>query len=77
MGSPAPSSAIPSISGAILPSGRRLSAALGPGADPRVVRVLETTFSGALLTAGMGHMSSTDIPEFVAGAADLMTGPTP
>ena len=56
---------------------RRLSAALGPGADPRVVRVLETTFSGALLTAGMGHMSSTDIPEFVAGAADLMTGPTP
>jgi len=41
------------------------------------VRVLETTFSGALLTAGMGHMSSTDIPEFVAGAADLMTGPTP
>ena len=51
---------------------RRLSAALGHGVDPRVVGVLETTFAGALLTAGMGHMSSMDIPEFVAGAADLM-----
>jgi AcrR family transcriptional regulator len=53
---------------------RRLAAALGPDVDPRVVRVLETTFSGALLTAGMGHMSSMEIPEFVAGAADLMAG---
>jgi AcrR family transcriptional regulator len=53
---------------------RRLAAALGADADPRVVRVLETTFSGALLMAGMGHMSSMDIPEFVAGAADLMVG---
>ena len=53
---------------------RRLSAALGRDADRRVVSVLETTFSGALLTAGMGHMSSMDIPEFVAGAADLMMG---
>jgi AcrR family transcriptional regulator len=51
---------------------RRLSEALGPDADPRVVGVLDSTFAGALLTAGMGHMSSMDIPEFVAGAADLM-----
>jgi AcrR family transcriptional regulator len=51
---------------------RRLSAVLGPECDRRVVSVLETTFSGALLTAGMGHMSSMDIPEFVAGAADLL-----
>jgi AcrR family transcriptional regulator len=51
---------------------RRLAAVLGPESDPRVVSVLETTFSGALLTAGMGHMSSMDIPEFVAGAADLL-----
>ncbi len=56
---------------------RRLFAALGSDADPRVVRVLETTFAGALLTAGMGHMSSLDIPEFVAGAADLMVASAP
>ncbi len=53
---------------------RRLAAAVGPGVDPRVVRVLETSFSGALLAAGMGHMSSRDIPEFVADAAELMLG---
>ena len=53
---------------------RRLAAAVGPGVDPMVVRVLETSFSGALLAAGMGHLSSPDIPEFVAAAADLMLG---
>ncbi len=53
---------------------RRLSAALGTGVDPMVVRVLETTFSGALLAAGMGHMSSTEVPDFVAEAAALMVG---
>ncbi len=51
---------------------RRLAAAVGPDVDPMVVRVLETSFSGALLAAGMGHMASPDIPEFVADAADLM-----
>jgi AcrR family transcriptional regulator len=54
---------------------RRLTAALGPGVDPMVVRVLETSFSGALLTAGMGHMSYLDIPEFLADAAELLVGP--
>jgi AcrR family transcriptional regulator len=54
---------------------RRLAAAVGPGVDPLVVRVLETSFSGALLAAGMGHMSSTDIPAFVADAARLLVGP--
>jgi AcrR family transcriptional regulator len=54
---------------------RRLAAALGPGVDPMVVRVLETSFSGALLTAGMGHMSYLDIPGFLADAAALMVGP--
>jgi AcrR family transcriptional regulator len=53
---------------------RRLASALGPDVDPMVVRVLETTFSGALLAAGMGHMASADIPGFVAGAAALMVG---
>ena len=50
----------------------RLATAVGPDADPMVVRVLQTSFSGALLEAGMGHMSSMDIPEFVAAAASLM-----
>jgi AcrR family transcriptional regulator len=54
---------------------RRLAAAVGPGVDPLVVRVLETSFSGALLAAGMGHMSSTDIPAFLADAARLLVGP--
>jgi AcrR family transcriptional regulator len=53
---------------------RRLAAAVGPGVDPTVVRVLETSFSGALLASGMGHMSSLDIPAFVADAAVLMLG---
>ena len=30
-----------------------------------MVRVLETRFSGALLTAGMGHMPFRDIPDFL------------
>jgi AcrR family transcriptional regulator len=51
---------------------RRLATALGAGVDPAVVRVLETTFWGSLLAAGMGHMASEEIPGFVAGAADLM-----
>jgi AcrR family transcriptional regulator len=50
----------------------RLATAVGPDVDPMVVRVLQTSYSGALLAAGMGHMSSMDVPEFVAAAADLM-----
>ncbi len=52
---------------------RRLTAALGPDVDPRVVRVLEAAYSGALLTAGIGHMSFLDVPAFVAEAATLLT----
>jgi AcrR family transcriptional regulator len=43
-----------------------------PGVDPRVVRVLEACYSGALLTAGTGHRSFLDIPTFVADAATLL-----
>ncbi len=50
----------------------RLVAAVGADVDPRVVRVLETSYSGALLAAGTGHRSFLDIPEFVAGAAELL-----
>jgi AcrR family transcriptional regulator len=55
---------------------RRLTAALGPGVDPRVVRVLEAVYSGALLTAGTGHMSFLDVPAFVAEAATLLVDGT-
>jgi len=51
---------------------RRLTAAIGPGIDPRVVRVLEASYSGALLTAGTGHRSFLDIPAFVADAAGML-----
>ena len=51
---------------------RRLTVALGSGVDPRVVRVLEAAYSGALLTAGIGHMSFLDVPAFVAEAATLL-----
>ncbi len=52
---------------------RRLTAALGPDVDSRVVRVLEASYSGALLTAGTGHRSFFDIPAFVADAAAMLT----
>ncbi len=55
---------------------RRLTAALGPGVDSRVVRVLEAAYSGALLTAGTGHTSFLDVPAFVADAASLMVDDT-
>ena len=51
---------------------RRLVAALGSDVDPRVARVLEAAYSGALLTAGTGHMSFGDVPAFVAEAATLL-----
>jgi AcrR family transcriptional regulator len=51
---------------------RRLVAAVGPEVDPLVVRVLETSYSGALLAAGTGHRSFHDIPDFVADAAVLL-----
>ncbi len=55
---------------------RTIAAAMGPGVDPSIVQVLETTFTGALLIAGMGHMRFADIPDFVVGAAELMMRPT-
>ncbi len=53
---------------------RRLAAAVGSGWDPMVVPVLQTSYSGALVAAGTGHMASTDIPGFLARAAALLTG---
>jgi len=55
---------------------RRLVAALGPDVDPRVARVLEAAYTGALVTAGTGHMSFGDVPAFVAEAATLLVDGT-
>lgn len=51
---------------------RRFVDVLGDEIDPKVVVVLETTYSGALLLAGMGHMAYDDVPAFLAEAAGLM-----
>jgi AcrR family transcriptional regulator len=53
---------------------RRIAAALGPEADGELVRVLETSYFGALLMAGMGHVAYLDIPSFMASAAERMVG---
>ncbi len=51
---------------------QRFVDALGDDIDPTVVAVLEATYSGALLLAGMGHMDYEDVPGFLAQAARLM-----
>jgi AcrR family transcriptional regulator len=53
---------------------RRLQAALGPDGDPAVLRVLEVTYTGAMLSAGMGHLDFAELPERLAEAARLMSG---
>ncbi len=53
---------------------RHIEVSVGPGVDATGVRVLETTFAGALLMAGMGHMPFSEIPEFMVGAARLLVG---
>jgi AcrR family transcriptional regulator len=51
---------------------RRLLAALGPDGDPPVLRVLEITYIGAMLSAGMGHLDFAELPERLAEAAALL-----
>lgn len=52
----------------------RLTAALGPDADPAVVDALELAWSGAMLQAGMGHLAYGDLPERFRSVATLVTG---
>jgi TetR/AcrR family transcriptional regulator, cholesterol catabolism regulator len=54
--------------------GRRLAAALGRGVDPAVLNVLQVTYTGALLSAGMGHLAFDAVPPLMAEATALMTG---
>jgi AcrR family transcriptional regulator len=53
---------------------RRLSAALGTTADPAVLNVLQVTYTGALLSAGMGHLAFDAVPPLMAEATALLTG---
>jgi AcrR family transcriptional regulator len=51
---------------------RRLVAALGEDADPAVLATLEFVISGALLQAGMGHMTYRELPGHLTRAVDLV-----
>jgi len=53
---------------------QRLRLALGPGADDSVLSALELAWSGAMLTAGMGHLSFADVPDRLADVARLILG---
>jgi AcrR family transcriptional regulator len=52
----------------------RLAAALGPDTDPNIIDSLEMLYSGALVRAGMGHASYTDIAERLEKSARLILG---
>jgi AcrR family transcriptional regulator len=53
--------------------GRRLQAALGTATDQAVLNVLQVTYTGALLSAGMGHLAFDAVPSLMAEATALMT----
>jgi AcrR family transcriptional regulator len=55
---------------------RRLEAALGPEADPAMLPILQVTYTGAILSAGMGHLRFTAVPGLLSEAARLMDGPS-
>ena len=50
----------------------RTAAALGDKADPVVLRSLDFAWSGAMLFAGMGHMSFAEVPDALAETARLL-----
>jgi AcrR family transcriptional regulator len=52
---------------------RRLESALAGGEDPAVLDVLQVTYAGALLSAGMGHLAFDAVPMLMAEATALMT----
>jgi AcrR family transcriptional regulator len=52
---------------------RRFVAALGPQADPDVLDALDLAMSGAMIRAGTGHMSHSEIPGRMAKLAGLLT----
>ena len=50
----------------------RVTAALGEGADPRVLQGIDMAWSGAMLWAGMGHMSFAEVPGVLSQTARLL-----
>ena len=50
----------------------RLRAALGPDADPAMLPILQVTYTGAILSAGMGHLRFSAVPDLLGEAARLM-----
>ncbi|HEU0191087.1 MAG TPA: TetR/AcrR family transcriptional regulator [Mycobacterium sp.] len=54
---------------------RRITSAIGPGADPATVSALEMTFFGALVNAGSGALSYPQITDRLAHAVGLILQP--
>jgi AcrR family transcriptional regulator len=55
---------------------RRLTAAMGPEVDTGALVILELAISGALVQAGMGHLSYADLPARLADVATrVLEGP--
>jgi len=50
----------------------RLARALGDQGDPEVLRTLEFAMSGALVRAGMGHMTYDELPDQLARAVRIV-----
>ena len=50
----------------------RLAAALADEGDPAVLRALELALDGAMVQAGMGHLSYDDLPDLLAEVAGLL-----
>lgn len=53
---------------------QRLATALGPDTDPDVIDALEMLYSGALVRAGMGHVSYEEIAQRLEKSARLVLG---
>jgi AcrR family transcriptional regulator len=52
---------------------RRLAAALGEDHDPGILGALELAVGGAMLQAGMGHLTYEELPDRIGDVADLLT----
>lgn len=52
----------------------RLARSLGSEADPGVLATLEFVTSGALVQAGMGHMTYEELPDHLTRAVELVVG---
>ena len=55
----------------------RLALALGPDADPSVLRALNLAWAGALLQAGMGYFSYDELGDRMREVARVVLGGEP